>query len=153
MSNEFNIYSYVGVGDVRFGMSSAQVEHLLGPAVSRRKGFLGEITEYRRDGGLLATYAKDSDALVELGFSENILELQLDGKKLFATNEPETFSDLVRADGRPYETVGFIVLLELGITLTGFHNNSKAKKAVTVFVKGRWDDEIAEMKPFKAHLG
>lgn len=147
MNYSLDIRSYVGVGDIKFGMTPREVEGLIGPASSVTAGFLGERTEYRRDNGLLATYSKEG-GLVELGFSHNIAELQWDGKKLFTLPPDQAMRDLVQNDGKPYETVGFVVLLNLGVTLTGFHDEALAQKAVTVFAKGRWDDEISNMKPF-----
>ncbi|EIJ45150.1 hypothetical protein GWL_45900 [Herbaspirillum sp. GW103] len=55
---------------------------------------------------------------------------------------------MVNLDGNPYESVGFIVLLNLGITLTGFHDDDIYQRAVTVFTRGRWDDLLQKLKPF-----
>ncbi|WP_137173105.1 hypothetical protein [Massilia sp. HP4] len=38
--------------------------------------------------------------------------------------------------------------IQLGITLTGFHDNDIDQKAITVFERGRWSDLISELKPF-----
>ena len=43
---------------------------------------------------------------------------------------------------------GFIVLLNLGITLTGFHDDDIYQRAVTVFARGRWDGQLSDLKPF-----
>jgi len=59
----------------------------------------------------------------------------------FATAGP--FEKLILKDGSPYEYVGFIIMLQLGMTLTGFHDADESQKAVTVFSPGRWD----QLKP------
>jgi hypothetical protein len=61
---------------------------------------------------------------------------------------PDAFPKLCRMDGAPQEVVGFIVLLSLGITMTGFHDFDEAQKAVTAFARGRLDFAKPDMKPF-----
>jgi len=149
MINRFDIQPYVGVGDIKFGMNQNQIANLIGPSPKSKKGFLGEVTESRRDNGLSMTYGKDSNELVEIGVSKNITELEFGGKYLFTASPLNIFDELVKYDGNPYEYVGFVILLKLGITLTGFHDGDENQKAVTVFAKGRWDDQLADLKPFK----
>ena len=64
------------------------------------------------------------------------------------TNEPlDVFRTLIDADKQPFELLGFIVLLNLGITLTGFHDEATDERAVTVFTRGRWDSMRKKLKP------
>ncbi|MCY0916346.1 hypothetical protein [Massilia antarctica] len=148
MSFKLDIQSYVGVGKLHFGLSQGEIAQLIGASTRQKKGFSGELTEYRRENGLLTTYDRDTKKLIEIGFSRNILELEYVNKKLF-TDPPFTiFSELIKLDGQPYESLGFIVLLNLGITLTGFHDGDVNQQAVTVFARGRWDDLLNELKPF-----
>ena len=146
MYNEFDIEPFIGVGKLQFGMSSRQVANAIGNPDSSRKTFLGEVKEYRRENGLITTYTKDTDDLIEIGFSSNITELQYKGRKLFVEPALAIFDELIREDGLPYETVGFIVLLKLGMTVTGFHDGAEEQKAVTVFAQGRWNVEKDELK-------
>ncbi|MCP1573125.1 hypothetical protein RB25_11240 [Herbaspirillum rubrisubalbicans] len=149
MTSQFDIKPYLGAGDLRFGMSHAIVEELIGAATRKKTGFLGETTEYRRENGLLTTYRLNTNELVEVGFSRNILELEYEGIKLYTDPPREVFRSLVNIDGNPYESVGFIVLLNLGMTLTGFHDDDDIyQRAVTVFARGRWDGELRDLKPF-----
>ncbi|NQE49758.1 hypothetical protein [Herbaspirillum rubrisubalbicans] len=148
MNKQFDIQPYSGVGDLRFGMNHVMVEELLGTATTKEEGFSGETTEYRRDNGLLTTYGLNKDELVEVGFSRNILELEFDGSRIFTDPPKEVLRKLVNLDGNPYESVGFIVLLNLGVTLTGFHDDDIYQRAVTVFARGRWDDLLQKLKPF-----
>jgi len=148
MTSKFDIKPYIGVGDLRFGMDRAKVEQLIGTASRQKKGFSGETTEYRRDNGLLTTYDSGTNELVEIGFSRNILELQYEDVEIFVEPPKDVFKKLASLDGNPYENVGFIVLLKLGITLTGFHDDDINQRAVTVFTRGRWDDLMQDLKPF-----
>ena len=52
---------------------------------------------------------------------------------------PGGLSQLLKEDSCPYEYVGFVVLLDVGITLTGFHDGDVSQRAVTAFRQGRWD--------------
>ena len=106
---------------------------------------MGEVTEYRRENGLLVTYSKQADAVVEFGFSPNIAELELDGLRLFGCHPQVALRHLMDRDGRPLEYLGFAIFLGLGITLTGFHKPADSI-AITCFVQGRWDDLRADMK-------
>lgn len=148
MTDKFDIKPYVGVGGLRFGMDRAKIEQLIGTASRKKKGFSGETTEYRRDNGLLITYDSGTNEVVEIGFSRNILELECEDIKIFAEPPQEVFKKLASLDGNPYESVGFIVLLKLGITLTGFHDDDINQRAVTAFTRGRWDDLMQDLKPF-----
>lgn len=51
-------------------------------------------------------------------------------------------------DSQPYEGFGTLVFLNLGIALIGFHTTD-IDKSVSLFTKGRWDNHIHDMKPFK----
>lgn len=47
-----------------------------------------------------------------------------------------------------FETSGSIVIPEIGMTFTGFHDDNEADKAVTVFPLGRWDPWKDDFIPF-----
>lgn len=147
MAQKFEIQPYIGIGDIKFGMRPVDVDNLIGPPLSVKKDFLGERTEYRRDNGLLVTYS-ENQGVVEIGCSRNIIELEYDKNVIFAYSPLQVLKELVKIDRAPYEVVGFIVLLDLGMTLTGFHDGATEQMAVTVFAKGRWDDELPNMKHF-----
>lgn len=145
---KLEIQPYIGVGVLRFGMNQDAIAQLIGAPTRQKKGFSGELTEYRRENGLLTTYDKNTHELVEIGLSRNILELEYQNSEIFSSPPMAILSELVKLDGRPYESLGFIVLLNLGITLTGFHDGDVNQKAVTVYAQGRCDDFLDELKPF-----
>jgi hypothetical protein len=51
-------------------------------------------------------------------------------------------------DGNPVEANGFIVMLKLGIAVTGIHDNDDSQLAVTAFSKGVFDDVLVGAKAF-----
>lgn len=148
MQKKFDINPYIGVGDLRLGMNQNEVAKILGKPDDVEEEADQERREYRIENGLQTVYSKN-DELVEIGFSPNISGLSFKDTKLFENDPLEVLHSLVKEDKKPYELYGFVVLLNLGVTLTGFLDASKDDRAVTVFVKGRWDSLKMKMKLFK----
>ncbi|NHZ93646.1 hypothetical protein F2P45_32300 [Massilia sp. CCM 8733] len=110
---------------------------------------LGERHESRFETGIRLTYGKLDNGLVELGFSSELTELTFQGHPLFLEPSKKIFKVMIELDGAPYELLGFIILLNLGITMTGFHDDDEEDKAVTVFARGRWDEKLKKMNRFE----
>jgi hypothetical protein len=53
-------------------------------------------------------------------------------------------------DPHPFEWVGFIIFLEIGIALTGYHDGDTAQRAMTIFPQGRWDAYRDQFSPFQS---
>jgi len=149
MSEVFEIDPYAGVGKLKFGMSPDEVAQSLGPPDDVDIDAEGEIREYRNDNGLQTVYSTNDKRLVEVGFSSNISTLVFKKTALFTNKPLDVLRLLSAADKQPYELLGFIVLLNLGITLTGFHDKAADERAVTAFARGRWDSMQERLKPFK----
>jgi hypothetical protein len=147
MVNNFEILPHVGVGPLRFGMTPAEVAAQLGPPEISRRNMLKKLNESR--GWIAAMYEKDTDRLKEVGFSRFFENLTYSGMNIFKDPDQTVLKRLCDEDGNPCQTLGFIVLLNLGITLTGFHDGNEDQKACTVFSKGTWEIEKDELKPFK----
>lgn len=146
MPTTFDIRPYEGVGPLRFGMIPDEVEHVLGKPDKVKRNFLGEWTEHREANGLVTTFDRETNELVEVGFSPNITSLHYASLNLFSGNPRDTLHELARHDATTYEMVGFIIMLKLGITLAGFQTGEQSDLAVTVFAKGRWDSDIPKMR-------
>ncbi|CAG0936463.1 hypothetical protein TFLX_05338 [Thermoflexales bacterium] len=139
----FDIVSYLSVGPIRFGINQEELAVLMGRPGWIGKDWLGE-TDYQYP-DFSVRFAKEDHSLVEVGFSPSA-KLFFEGIDIF--NEHESLTKLLRRDGYPLEFMGFIILLEIGITLTGFHDSDESQKAVTVFAKGRWDELKPSLKPY-----
>jgi hypothetical protein len=135
METAFKIISYTGPKPLLFGMTKEQAEALVGHPLTIRPNNLGEQDASYKTFSI--RYSKDSGSLVEVGFSPNA-NVDICGLKPF--EQPNAWLELLRQDTAPYECLGFIVLLNLGITLTGFHDNDLSQRAITAFNVGRWDD-------------
>ena len=149
MSFEFDIKPYVGAGQLRLGMTPEEVYSILGPPDDIENNIFKEIKESRLENGLNTVYSSSDRRLVEIGFSPNITGLIFNGLSVFSERSLKVFKKFLQEDKEPFETVGFIVLLNIGVTLTGFHDNSPDDRAVTLFEKGRWDSEKPDLKPYR----
>jgi hypothetical protein len=148
MSDTFDIDPYIGVGKLKFGMTQDEVARILGKPDDLETDSEGEVREFRNENGLQTVYTESDRRLVEIGFSSNIKTLAFNNTALFTNKPLDVFRMLLAADKQPYELLGFVVLLNLGITLTGFHDKAADERAVTVFTKGRWDSMKGKIKPY-----
>jgi hypothetical protein len=132
--NPFEIKPYEGAGSVRFGMTAPEVTSALGEP--RRKGANRKGEPDWSYGDYSIRFSKAEGALVEIGFLKSATVL-FEGIDVF--RDPDCFARIVARDRDVFEFYGFLVFFGLGITLTGFHDNDEAQKALTVFQRGRWD--------------
>jgi hypothetical protein len=135
----FELLPYVGAGPLRFGMLPDEVASLLGEPTLVRKNRSGERDE-RRD--LLAiTFDKDLLGIAEIEFYKEA-RVTFRESSVFEQEE-EAYRTLLLADGEPFESLGTVVLMKLGITLSA---PKEEHKTITVFSKGRWDRFIPKLK-------
>ncbi len=148
VAQKFDIKPYIGVGSLKFKMRPDEVVGILGKPddVDEENG--EELREYRVDNGLQTVYSSNVEELVEIGFSSNIIGLSYNGIELFRRSSADVLDFLIAEDKSPYALLGYIVLLSLGVTLTGFHDADEDQKAVTVFTKGRWNSMKDKLTPF-----
>ena len=140
----FVIIPYQSVGPIRFGMSANELTQAVGEPIRIRKNHLGE-PNYKYPTFSVRLSVKDQ-TVVEVGLIPKAA-VRLGDVDIFGS--PTAFEDLIKTDGNPMESPGgFIVLLNLGITMTGFHDSDPSQKAVTAFVKGHWDDLRSELKAY-----
>ena len=64
-------------------------------------------------------------------------DVRFEGQSLFENDEG--WRSLVALDGGEEEAVGFLVLRNLGLALSGLHEGEVEQRAITAFEKGRWD--------------
>lgn len=109
------IIPYERVGPIAFGMTIDQVAAVIGAPervfTNRRKE-----RDERRD-KLGIRYSGDDDKVVEVVLLPGA-DVILDGINIF--NDTAGFNRLITIDGQPFESLGFVILLKLGITLAGF---------------------------------
>ncbi len=140
-STLFKIESYVGALPVRFGAQADEVVAILGEPQTKSTNFRKEVT-YDYD---FVNIGFDKNSSVShVGFVPGA-NVEYDGLPILSQ---ETFRQLLRLDAEAMEVVGFVVLLNLGIAFTGFHDDDESQKAVSVFAKGAYDDLQHKMTEF-----
>lgn len=144
---QFHITPYVGPEPIKFGMSEQEIHSLLGPPVRVRRNYLDE-TELVY-GDFSVRFGKRGEGVVEVGFLPSA-SVMLEGIDLF--RETDAFRKIVVMSTGAYDCGGFIVMPDLGLTFSGFHdidvNDTDGDRAITVFVKGRWDAELVDCDSF-----
>ena len=122
-------------------MSPEKVAAILGPPKAIIPG--SPLTEQREE--VVLGYSEDGQ-LQEIVFWPKS-RLVFAGCNLFADPDPIEF--LTSFDAA-HEFVGFILFVQLGLRLSGFHDEDEAQKAISVVEVGHWDKYRTEMKLFKA---
>jgi hypothetical protein len=133
------IRSYVGVGPLRFGMSPSEASDHLGQPPTVTTNRLSE--SVHRYPTIFLTF--DGEGLAEV----SILP---EGNPRVRSLDPLTLGGLVALaaeDGAAQEVVGCVVLLNLGIAVTGVHDEEPGQLSVTAFRRGRWERVREQMKP------
>ena len=139
------IEPYKSLGPIRFGMTPTGVESLLGPCQRLGTNRREEREEHRAE-GLVVRYSSEKQTVCEMTVYRPG-NAELGGINLFPDPQ-RAFAELCLLDGSPFECVGIIVFLKLGIALTGFHDAHDEQLAVAVFEEGRWDVMRTRFKPY-----
>ena len=138
----YEIVPYKNAGPIVFGMNEKELKNILGEPLSVTESYIG--TKVFIYDGITIGFAKETDHVNHIGFGEEI-DVKISGVNVFG--DPDAFANLLTLDGDPYEDVGIIVFLNLGITMTGFH--TEEEKSIVAFVKGENADIKQHGKPFK----
>ncbi len=137
----FSIEPYKGALPVRFGMTTDEIESLLGDPQRRSTNFRKELTY---DYEAFNVGFNKSKVVTHVGFVPGA-SVEYDGEPVLTT---EAFQRLIQIDGEAKEVLGFVVLLNLGIAFTGFHDNDNSQRAVTAFEQGSYEELSHKMKEF-----
>ena len=140
------IVTYKSFGQINFGMSENEVVKQLGkPSITRTNN--EHELEYHYD-EVIVRY-DGASKLVREGtlLPKESGELQIND--VLMDWQDDFFKNLCQADGDPYEFYGYIVLFNLGITLTGFHDGDESQKAISAFRQGDWEQFRGDMTAFK----
>lgn len=148
----YEILPYVGVGALRFGMTSPQIRQILGaPRFSRRDAH--RLREMYGVGGPALTFraaaGSEEAELAEIGFTKAATDIVYRGTNLFAGKRPAVIGMLCNEEPEPREVSGTLVFPRLGITLTGFHSGPEENMAVTAFAPGVWDTNLVGARRFE----
>ena len=145
---EFDIQSYVGAGPSKLGMTEDEVIAAMKVQPKRflnwQKRPVHAYIEHHVNFGFGEQGKAD-----HLGFGP---KAKVTFKGIDVLSDKTALRQLLEIDGHPYEHVGFINLLSLGIMLDGFHGKNEEDeqddRAVSMFIKGGLDDLLPEFKPY-----
>ena len=143
---KMKIVTYKSFGSINFGMSENEVIKQLGNPSYTRTNNEREL-EYHYDDVIVrydaaSRFVREVTLLPKASGEFQINDMVLDWHDDF-------FKTLCQVDGEPYETYGVIVLFNLGITLTGFHDGDESQKSLSAFSLGDWDMFKGKMKSYK----
>ena len=143
----FQIESFVGAHPLKLGMTEEQIVSIIGPPKTRGPNYFGHLSLSYFEPGLDVNVGidKDSGLITHLGFGK-LCSVWYGDLDLFG--DPEAWKQLVRLSADCNEWVGFLLLCDLGIQLSGFHDNDSSQLAVCVFPKGAYDDNRDGFRPF-----
>jgi len=171
MSLQLTIIPYGGAPPLAFGISSGATCALAGEPlqVNRRvlpplpPGTRATASDFRRDPFSIITGANPAyaehhypgislafdktDRLCQIGFGKNFEgSLILEG--IDVLKSPHALETLVKLDGKPYHSVGFVMLMNLGVRLGGYHETADEGRTVSLFERGRYDNSFARFQAF-----
>lgn len=133
------VIPYVGVGTLCFGMTEDEATGSVGSPVRSTRTASGEHRLIYPEFHLTFSESR----LAEVSFHPEA-HLIVAGIDLFRDAEP--LQHLARLDPLPLESVGILYFPNLGITLSGFHN--EGARTVTVMRPGRLDGLLSKFRPY-----
>ncbi len=139
----WEIKAFEGVGPIRFGMVSSEVEAILGPPDRKRKGDDG--TEYRGEYAPIITYYDGRVAELECYY--DLPDVSFDGIPLFQQHGLDVMRQLERRNGGALESVGIVVFQNLGLSTGRLDRLGREDHSVTAFARGLWQDRIDRLQP------
>lgn len=143
---EHEIHPLQGAGALRFGMGAGEVAALMGEAEQVSANHLGQRVEFR--GPVTLGYADAAGtSLNHIGFGAKAAGVRLGDIHVFEQDDRAVVRALLRLDATAGTYLGFLVFPQLGIALTGLHDNDAGQRALTLFPRGAWDKRIAKLVP------
>lgn len=143
MTTTFTLEPHVGALPIRFGMSQNEVSRVLGPPKRVTTNFLEEREE--QWDSVFIRYS-GSGGVIDLSLVPPAT-LHFHGNELL--NAPDPIVVLLGSDPDPFEWVGSVIFLAIGVSLTGYHDGDHSERAITIFAPGRYDDYRSQLTPMK----
>lgn len=142
------IQTYLGINDLRFGMTPAEVEAVLGKPERSRNTGPDSTSEFRSVSQPIVEYSGGN--ATEFIFAPEAGQVMLRGINLLCSDEMDILhhlqasaSDLTKSGG------GTIVSIQLGVSLSGFEDPDDSNKSVGAFARGTWDRLLQSGKPVR----
>lgn len=137
---------YIGASPLNFGMSIVEATAILGEPRSRQTNTFGPVGQELTFNEIRLAFDAD-ERLYQIGFDKSF-----SGSLLFEDidilHHPDALKVLLQRDREPYVWVGFVMLMNLGLRLGGYHASADEGRTVSIFNRGRYDSKIPRFKPF-----
>ncbi len=143
----FDLQSFVGALPLRFGMTPDQVRGILGQDCTESKNFLGgvSLSYYRPGCDASVGFDKLSGLATHFGFGR-LSSVRFRGLDVFG--DSTAWQSIVRMSGDCHEWVGFIICCDLGLKLSGFHDEDISQLAISVFPEGDYERHRPKFTPY-----
>ncbi len=136
------IKPYVSVGGIAFGGTEFECIRKLGPPLA---------TNVNREGVVELVHTR---IIVRLDPIERRVDELLFPKRkskiegIEITWDTRFLESACKLDGKPREVYDFVVLRNLGIAITGIHDDDASQMAITVFIRGAFDELLVSGVPY-----
>jgi hypothetical protein len=143
----FDLQSFAGALPLRFGMSPDEVRDILGHDCTESKNFLGGVSliYYRPGCDANVGFDKVSGLATHFGFGR-LSSVRFRGLDVFG--DSTAWQSIVRMSVDCHEWVGFIICCDLGLQLSGFHDDDISQLAISVFPEGDYERHRSKFKPY-----
>jgi hypothetical protein len=142
----FQIIPYQGIPPLMFGMQEAEVLEIFGQAEYRSRLIRDPFFRVLGYEGMTFGF-DDQSGLSEVNLGEGFMgAVVFSGINVFS--DRNALLKLIRLDGEPWEWVGFIMLMNLGISLGGYHTQADEGKTISIFKRGRYESRRHRFERF-----
>ena len=142
----WEILSFKGMGPIRFGMTPADVEAILGAPDRSRKGFRpGVLNEYRSTRAPIVTYR--NGGVSEIQAFRDLPGVSFDDIDLFGAPGIDVLRRLEAKNGVAMISTGIVLFDRLGMTTGRLDEGVEEEHSVTAFARGLWDDKLSKFEP------
>jgi hypothetical protein len=144
---KFEIVSFEGPLPLRFGMSPAETMSVLGTPESSGPNWRGVLChDYYQSGlSLSIGFGGEGGTTNHFGFGRGS-SVRFRDVDFFANRNDWRALLLQSTDF--HLLLGFLIFCDLGIALTGFHDDYEDDLAISVFPKGEWEEDRQKFKPY-----
>lgn len=132
---------YEGAGPIVFGMNAEEVVASIGSPKSSIKNRRGE-TVFRYEERNITL---SNEGVVEVELLQESDTYLCD---VAVFSDPNALRKLCVLDGAPKECLGAVILMNLGVSVTGLHNQDDSQTSISLFVRGRFDVLRSQMEPY-----
>lgn len=143
----FEIVSFVGALPLKFGMTPEDVAAVLGAPDTSGPNWMKVLCYNYYSPGLeiCVGFGGEGETADHFGIGR-LSTVRYQGLDFFG--DPTAWRALVRQNSDCQTWVGFILLCDLGIQLSGFHDNDPSQLAVVAFPRGAKEKHRSKFKPF-----